>query len=395
MGNIFTYFMDRADRKNQAIGMIEGLQNYGQQQGEDPAAAEWENAGKKADALRNVISTYNPQSKTALKAMSLGELEGIVKSYGARAAEEEHQARIQEYRAQAEERRQRVLDAQTVGQFVQNYFQAPAATSSAETEPTPGSVAGAGAVTSGESTRMDRFRYAAANTPGFGGRMVPQVIKALAEYEQLGGDGEPVVLKDNPYPGVSIVTTKGGRGGMHVVTKPKSKEEDLTPTVWEDSVTGSRVYRSGKSNIPVGVNPEKAQVIEPKLHFSEDGTLQGYSQFEPRKGWVFKESKDKSIRQAVLADGTKMDGYVMTGDGKIHDVRTALQKAGLVTTSGSGAAGEEKPKEGSAEEKQKATVPDGVTPQPLPSDASKLVVGQWYQTKRGVAKWNGRMLLVP
>src|SRR5262252_955051 len=75
-------------------------------------------AGKQADALRKVIMSYSPQSKDvhdAIKAMSLGQLEGFVKGAAMRQTAEEHAARMDDFRAQAEMRRQRAADDVAVG----------------------------------------------------------------------------------------------------------------------------------------------------------------------------------------------------------------------------------------------------------------------------------------
>jgi hypothetical protein len=268
---IWQYLQGRKDAKDAALGQLDVLgagggggtsaassggfdpsSGGGDPAGEDSSALDAAEAnGKKADAIRNVLTAYNPhpQAKTALKAMSLGQLEGMLKGYAMKSAMEEHSARMQDYQAQAQLRTQQAADDQGIGTFLKNYASAPDVDE----------YQGEGTTMPRSASPSERFNYAMKIAP-VSGRAVPRLIDALTKYGQATEDNSPVVMP-GPYPGVSIVGSRSGRGGVHVVTDPNAEGEGsaLKPTPWEDPVTGKRFLLYGKSAQASGENPEKAQ----------------------------------------------------------------------------------------------------------------------------------------
>jgi hypothetical protein len=229
-------------------------------------------------------------------------------------------------------------DDQSIGEAANQYVTAPDVITPLETGVDPGGEEGASTMTftSRPATPDERFRRALA-TPGLSGRAVPKLIDALSRYGQMAEDNSPLVMKDNPYPGVSIVTSRSGRGGMHVVEDPNAggMAEALKPTYTEDPITGSRTLLYGKTAQSTGFNPTKAQ---------------------PQ---ILKAAQDE--------EGNAIPGYYIDGQGKLHDTRSALQKSLGTSTS----------------------APAGGQALPLPKDKGKLLKGKVYQTSRGLATWDG------
>lgn len=296
----------------------------GESEGPSPAMQ----AGQRADAIRKLVAAYAPQAKdlhSGLKAMSLDQLEGMLKGYTLQQAAAEmqgrmaeHTARMDHYRAEADLRNQNVLDDQTVGQLLKAY---------GSYEPGEGQTAAPG----------ERLRYALSQVPGdAGGRVLPKAMDSITRYEHM-------------------LNPKAG--------------EDMTSGFEEDPVTGARFYHRGKTSMSSGFNPEVTKQQEPEAHFDDDGRLTGFSTWDSKKGWVFKAAKDTGLKRATLQDGSTVPGFVMTGDGKLHDVRSAMEKA------------------------MGASAGPTAEPMALPKKKEELQKGQRYQTAKGVATWDGTQFI--
>lgn len=289
----------------------------GEDQGPSPAAQR----GTQADALRKVIQSYAPGEKdlhTALKGMSVDQLEGMLKGYALKQSAAEHAARLDDYQAQAQLRRQNALDDQTVGKLIKAYgtYEPQELDDSGNPVEAPG----------------ERLRHAFTQVPEAGGRALPKAVEALTRYEQL--------------------------------LNPKKGEEDLASQFVTNPKTGYSFLTRGRTSLPAGVDPTVAQPQEPQAHFDEVGKVTGFSEFDAKRGWIFKEAKNTGLKRAVLEDGSVLPGYVQSADGKIHDTRTAMEKA-------FGAS---------------AGAPSALT---IPKKKADLEKGKEYQTRYGVATWDG------
>lgn len=294
-------------------------------------------SGKKADAIRKLITTYNPNLKDHVKALSTDQLEGVLQGYAVNSAMQERQqkirmmaAQLQDFQAQAAQRNQGAADDQSLGEALKNYANADASDPEGD-----------------EPTQQDRM-LSALKTPGLAGRSVPKLIEALSKYGEVSGDGAPVVTA-GPFKGTAIVGSKSGRGGVHVVTDPSQSGEDLTPGSYEDPTTGQRFAFRGKQFLPAGVNPEKAQPVLTPQHDPETGDLIGWSQTDMRGHATFTPVKNGGLKQATDQDGQALAGFYMDPSGKLHDTRSALQK-----TMGTGAPAAPAKAGGVAQPKSKA-----------------------------------------
>jgi hypothetical protein len=151
----------------------------------------WGEHAAKAKALRNVVKAYAGDDDTgkALVAradtMSLPELEGYVQGQAAQQQMKLMQARLADYAAQTEYRKQQVADEQSAGAFLQNYLNAPAPVA---------------------DTAQARMGYAAANTPNMSGRVLPKVLDSLARWQQVANpDGAEVAPKETVVAGKKVI----------------------------------------------------------------------------------------------------------------------------------------------------------------------------------------------
>jgi hypothetical protein len=232
-------------------------------------------------------------------------------------------ARMEDYAAQARLRDQQAQDDQSIGSFLKSYADAPPVSTPAQEI----DYGGEEPATTRDRTPAERFHYALSESP-VTGRAVPRLIDALAKYGHMEDD-QPVVVKDNPYPGMAMVTSRSGRGGVHVVTDPKvgKNSETLAPTYTEDPVTGARALLYGKSAQSTGFNPAKAAPQLVPQH-DDDGNLVGWSQLDARGHATFLPNRGGAkLKQAADQDGNPIDGYYVDQAGKLHDVRSAMQKA--------------------------------------------------------------------
>lgn len=273
--------------------------------GPSPAAQR----GMQADALRKVIQTYAPEAKdlhTALKGMSVDQLEGIVKGHVMNQAAQEHAARMEDAQAQAELRRQQVMDDQSVGQFLKSYGAA-------------------------EGAPAEKFGTALRTLPAAGGRVLPKALQAISQYEQIMENGQGWKTQPGPYEGISLLMPSNGRGRPVVLTDPN--EATAPGTFQEDEVTGARFFNRGKQVMPSGYNPAKAQPTLAPQH-DEDGNLIGWTQTDARGHSVFHQAKSGGLKEATDEKGNVLPGFYTDGQGRLHDTRSALQKAGFgaVTT---------------------------------------------------------------
>jgi hypothetical protein len=332
---LWQYLQGRSDAKDAALGQLDVMgaggnggtstaSSGGFDPSVDPAGEvspsldDAESAGKKAEAIRNVLTAYNPhpQAKTALKAMSLGQLEGMLKGYAAKSAMDEHAARMQDYQAQAQLRTQQAADDQSIGAFLKNYASAPDVDEyqgEGQTMPRP-------------ANPTERFNYAMKISP-VSGRAVPRLIDSLTKYGQATEDNSPVVTP-GPYPGVSIVGSRSGRGGVHVVTDPNAGPEgQSTPIYTEDPVSGTRFMTYGKVAQPSGVNPAKAQLQPIPMH-DEDGNLMGWSLMDSRGRGQFTPYHGPGLKPAInTSTGEDIPGVYVDSKGNPVDYRTEMQKA--------------------------------------------------------------------
>jgi len=346
---LLTDWISRSRQATQDRTALESLTNYGNG-GFDPTsgyqggqgAAGGDNGdgsdltsyavqrGQQADALRKLIKAYSPDSTdthTALQAMSVDQLEGLLRGYTMKSASDMQAARMADYQAQAAQRAQMAQDDMSIGAAVNRYANAPVVAAGYDTEPTPGSTGGAGtgASTMREPTADERFRYALA-TPGLSGRAVPKLIESLTRYGEAGD--APMVIKDNPYPGLSIVTSRTGRGGIHVVEDPNAAgaSDALKPNYTEDPVTGARTLLYGKQAITTGFNPAKSGASLTAQH-DEDGNLVGWSQTNAKGQAVWIPNKTGAkLKQATDDNGQPVLGFYVDNGGKVIDARSAMQK---------------------------------------------------------------------
>lgn len=279
----------------------------------------------KAKALRSTIKAYNPDAGAAVDSMGVDQLEGMLHGWSLKNAADMQQAHLQDFQAQAELRRQQAADDQGIGDAVNRASNAPDVPvplvmddmdPNGPESPT----------TMRPATWDERMRYALA-TPGLSGRAVPKLIEALTKYGESIGDNSPTVLKDNPYPGVSVIVPRGGRGAMHVVEDPNAAGNKLSAEYTEDPVTGSRALLYGKTAQPTGFNPSKAT---PQLlpQHDEQGNLVGWSQLDARGKATFIPNKTSAVLKTARDEsGNELPGYYVDSQGKIHDTRSALQKS--------------------------------------------------------------------
>nr|WP_294577615.1 hypothetical protein [uncultured Rhodopila sp.] len=284
--------------------------------------------GDKADAIRKLVGLYAPSAAKASKAMSLEQLEGTLQAYSIQTARQKQQAQMQDLQAQAQLRRQQALDDESVGRAVNAYAGAPQVPdgNGGMRDPTPD----------------ERFQ-SALKTPGLAGRAVPKLMDSLTRYQQmLAGQDAPVVSKDTPYPGVSIISTKSGRGGVHVVTDPSldnDPDSGLSTDFSEDPVTGARFATRGKMMTPSGFNPAKA-VPQFTAQHDENGNLVGWSNTDARGHSTFTPYKGTGLKTATDDSGNPIPNVYVTPQGQVKDLRTVMQKSGL----GNGANGTNGPK---------------------------------------------------
>jgi hypothetical protein len=201
----------------------------------------------KAKALRQVVQAYaqdepDPDKAKQIVALShtqgLAELEGMVQAHAGRMAVQKQQADIQEqlargqyYQQFGQYRQQQAQDDQTTGQFLQNYLTAPK-----DVDPD-----------TGEDVDMapeDRMQYAAKNTPGMSGRILPQIMTSLANWNKVMN------------PEVTAQTTQFD----------------------EDPVSGNRFATRGGVMLPSGTDPAKIPSVPV---YSPDGKM-----FWNGKGWA-------------------------------------------------------------------------------------------------------------
>jgi hypothetical protein len=295
--------------------------------------------GTQADALRKLIQAYAPGQKDmhqAIKGMSVDQLEGMLKGYAMKQAAAEHAAKMSDFEAQAQLRRQQALDDQTVGRLIRAYGQGPD-------------------VGQGPVSADERMRYAFTQVPdAAGGRVLPKAIEALTRYEQLR----------NPKAG-----------------------EDLTPQFTEDPVTGLRFYRSGKTSIASGVNPAVAPKPEPYGIHDAQGNLLQWALPNGKGGWTYKDVSQAQLVQARDENGNPIKGFYVGPGKKVVDARTQMDKAGLEQLlAGTGAGGK-----GTS-----TTAPAGGAEQ-MPSAKKDLVKGKRYMLpgRTGAWTWDGTQFMPP
>jgi hypothetical protein len=147
----------------------------------------------------------------------------------------------------------------------------------------------------------------------------------------MAGQDAPVVTKDNPYPGVSLISTRSGRGGVHVVTDPNLGNDPdgaLTTDFQEDPVTGARFASRGKMMVPSGFNPAKAAPQFTPQH-DDDGNLVGWSNTDARGHSTFTPYKGGGLKAATDDSGNPIPNVYVTPQGQVKDLRTVMQKSGL------------------------------------------------------------------
>jgi hypothetical protein len=248
---LFKYFQERKDAKDAAIGQLTAMGGDGTGTSDDsggfdsttggsggdpgesldsmskdasnPALDNAELDGKKAHSIRTMMSNYtqDPQQKTALKAKSLGELEGMLKGYATKAAMAEHSAKMEEFQAHAAEFRQNAQNDVEVGKGLQRWNNPPMDEN-------------------GDPLEGDELvRYAMS---GVSGRAAPKLLDAITRATQASSD--TVASRENPYPGVTVYGTR--KGTMFSVTDPAAKEANLTPVPYTDPNTSAHFVKYGK-----------------------------------------------------------------------------------------------------------------------------------------------------
>lgn len=295
-----------------------------QRQGEMMAqlAGYFVNRANQAKSLRATIKAYNPDMGDAVDSMGVDQLEGVLKGWSLKNASDLQNARLADYSAQAQLRQQQAADDQSLGQALNRYANAPDVEAPLVTDQDQGPES---PTVMRAATPDERVRYAMA-TPGLSGRAVPRLLDALDKYNQsLEQGAAPAVLKDNPYPGVSLIL---GRGGVHVVQDPNAGAagEKLTPTYTEDPVTGARALLFGKTAQSTGFNPAKAAPQLVPQH-DEKGNLVGWSQLDSRGHGTFIPNRTSAVlKSAVDESGNELPGYYVDSQGKLHDTRSAMEK---------------------------------------------------------------------
>ena len=117
-------------------------------------------------------------------------------------------------------------------------------------------------------------------------------------------------------------------------------EEDLTPNVWEDPKTGLRIYRSGKSNIPTGVNPERGATAAQAI-YDENGEVIGHGVPTGRGIQIIqrKQATPSKVRVMLNPDDA-MDRSYMEMDYDAAEKRGYVKpRKGATTEEGQPAAG--------------------------------------------------------
>lgn len=258
----------------------------GEESGPSPAMA----AGNQADAIRKLVKAYAPEAKdlhSGLKALSLDQLEGMLKGYGMKQSAAEHQAKLADYQAQAALRRQQAMDDQTVGKLVKAYGMY---------EPEDVETAAPG----------ERLREAFKQVPEAGGRVLPKAIEALTRYEQL--------------------------------INPKAGEENLTTSFSEDPISHMRFANRGKILQPSGVNPEYSQPKNDWIH-DPDGNLVGVAMTDARGHTTMQKLPGGFKAKAVVDENGNPTGIYQVGDKLMHqDALSAFMSQQRAATSKTNAA---------------------------------------------------------
>ncbi len=225
--------------------------------------------------------------------MSHGELEGVLKGHAAQAAMQEHLAKMQEFSAHAEEyaaqaRQRDELSAENrgVGDFLNNYYNAPKVSRPADD--------GEGdTMVQADPTHAERLQFATARAGKAGGRVLERAVESLSKYA--------ATLDDT----------------------------DLTTGFDENEKTGEMFAHRGKQLLPAGVNPNNAASRPTLLPMhDQDGKLVGWSQVDVRGHATFHQAKstDGVFTQARDPNGNFLKGVYIDGQGKTHDLRSVLQK---------------------------------------------------------------------
>ena len=283
--------------------------------------------GKVAKATRNLMK-LNGYSSVALDGMGLDQLKGLLDAHTLQSNMQMVTAKMADYRAQALERQQRAADDVGIGAAVNRFGQVMSQRG----------VRGYNTDLTGEGESDDSqppatfqdAMAAALQTPGLSGRAVPRLIDSLSKYGEAA-DGGGTVTEPGPYPGLSLIRSRSGRGGVHVVTDPAlsgNSQEDLTAHFEQDPVTGARFYRSGRTSMSSGFDPAAAAAETQMIPQHDDtGKVVGWSQVGPngRATWVANKN-NMTFTQAQDRDGKPVPGWYVDGQGKMHDTRSVMEK---------------------------------------------------------------------
>ena len=179
-------------------------------------------------------------------------------------------ARIAEYGAIADQRKQQVQDDQTAGQFLQNYLTAPSPVA---------------------DTPAARMNYAATNTPGMSGRVLPKIMDSLAKWQAAS---EPVNAEVAPKE-----TTVAGRKTIY---NPRTGNFQIV----DDS-------------------------LEPQPVLDEDGVLLGHNVPTGKGGFRFERVPKASAVRPTIPAGAKpvqVNGvdYFQDEDGNLYKAPTPAKQ---------------------------------------------------------------------
>lgn len=226
---------------------------------------------RKFKSLVDYADTAGIMPKDRAMTMDVDSLEGAVQGYAAK-------QKFQEVGAQLKRFAQEQQASQALTNFARDFAQGDTVN----------------AVRAGQAGSMLNFQ-----NPGFGGdeatprpainpfMLRPTADEAAAAAGMPAADRLRFALGENPAAmaapqfdnSLNVLRQFAGIGG-----------EDLTPQVYEDPKTHARIYRSGKSNIPIGVNPDAlpdGPAISPDGEFYHNG-----------KSWVH-------VRQTGAPPGSK------------------------------------------------------------------------------------------
>lgn len=265
-----------------------------------------EGLGQRADrtkALRQVVKSYAPEGPAgdAMKAWAdsagLGELEGKIQGITLQQAQARQQAQMKDWRAQAKEREQ-------LGQWRHQQMEGMKA----------------------EQTGLARFRDAAGSalTPAgtFFNQLAPPELRVQAP-ELTAQDLVRLGIQTGAPSGEVLNYANALKAGLL-----QGKETFFQPTDKVQELPGE----VGENWSRVVLGPNTSQLVfkgagRPVAQHDEGNNLLGFSFTDARGHSVFRPMTGPKMKQALdETTGEPIEGFYVDASGKVHDVRSVIQK---------------------------------------------------------------------